>query len=255
MIAGLDDPLGLAWYRGRLYVASVGRVTVYGDFTGTRFLQRRTVIRGLLDGGENNGLVLAPDGLFVMGITANCDHCRPKSRYAGSIASFRSDGSDLRIYASRIRAPVGAGLLPRHEQPLRNDQPAGRPRRPDTRRLAGRHRPGHGLALPGVLRPDRRRLRRGAAAAGGPRSPRRGRLGGDPHRSARPRGGDRGAGQRVEHREGRAVALTPRGTGFTGTTSLWLKGLHNPLALVSGRDRSVCDWGTGIIYTVRARGA
>jgi hypothetical protein len=45
VITGLDDPLGLAWHRGRLYVASVGRVTVYSDFTGTRFRQHRTLIR------------------------------------------------------------------------------------------------------------------------------------------------------------------------------------------------------------------
>ncbi len=60
VITGLEDPLGLAWYRGSLYVASVGRVTVYGDFTGTRFARRKTVIRGPLAHGENNDLVLAP---------------------------------------------------------------------------------------------------------------------------------------------------------------------------------------------------
>ena len=51
------------------------------------------------------------------------------------------------------------------------------------------------------------------------------------------------------------VRLTRRGTGFTGTTSLWLTGLHNPLALVSGRGHSVLvgDWATGIIYTIGRR--
>ena len=80
VISGLDDPLGLAWLHGSLYVASVGRVDAYSGFDGRRFASHREIIDGPLAGGENNGLVMAPDGRFVMGITASCDHCTPVSR-------------------------------------------------------------------------------------------------------------------------------------------------------------------------------
>ncbi|HYB25848.1 MAG TPA: hypothetical protein VEF89_04480 [Solirubrobacteraceae bacterium] len=93
-------------------MSSVGRVTAYTDFNGTRFRHAKTILRGPVPGGENNDLVLAPDGRFLMGITANCDHCAPRSKWSGSIVSFRPDGSDLQLYAARIRAPVGLALYP-----------------------------------------------------------------------------------------------------------------------------------------------
>jgi glucose/arabinose dehydrogenase len=112
VISGLDDPLGLVWHRGRLYVASVGRVDVYSHFDGTRFTKHSELIAGPATNAENNLLALAPDGRFVMGITATCDLCQPSSKYAGSIVSFAPDGRRLRLYASRIRAPFGLAFYP-----------------------------------------------------------------------------------------------------------------------------------------------
>ena len=37
VVSGLSDPLGLAWYRDRLYVSSIGRVDAFGGFNGRRF--------------------------------------------------------------------------------------------------------------------------------------------------------------------------------------------------------------------------
>jgi glucose/arabinose dehydrogenase len=112
VVSGLNDPLGVAWYRGRLYVASVGRVDAFGGFDGRRFTSRRRILDGPVAGGENNLLALAPDGRFVMGVTASCDHCTPKSPFSGSIVSFRPDGGDLRLFARRIRAPFGLAYFP-----------------------------------------------------------------------------------------------------------------------------------------------
>ena len=41
VISGLDDPLGLLWYEGRLYVSSVGRVSVYSHFNGRSFTRHK----------------------------------------------------------------------------------------------------------------------------------------------------------------------------------------------------------------------
>jgi len=112
VVAGLNDPLGLAWYAGRLYVASVGRVDAYGGFNGHRFTTHERILSGPVVSGENNLLVMAPDGRFVMGVTATCDHCTPTSALSGSIVSFRPDGSDLRLYARGIRAPFGLAFMP-----------------------------------------------------------------------------------------------------------------------------------------------
>jgi glucose/arabinose dehydrogenase len=255
VIAGLDDPLGLAWYRGSLYVASVGRVTVYSGFTGTRFRQHRTLIRGPLAHGENNDLVLAPDRRFVMGITATCDHCRPKSKYAGSIVSFRPDGGDLRLYATRIRAPVGLAYYPGTSDLFATINQRGD---------LGARTPGDWLAMvaPGTdWRFPECYGQGGAVCAGVPRP----LAVLDPHAAVGsvviltgqlgPAVGTAALVSEWNTAKVVRVGLVRRGGGFVGSTSLWLKGLRNPLALVSGRDRSVLvgDWGTGIIYKIRPR--
>jgi len=56
--------------------------------------------------------VLGADGRMRMGISAPCEHCAPSSKWSGAIIAFRSDGTDLRVYASAIRAPVGLAYFP-----------------------------------------------------------------------------------------------------------------------------------------------
>src|SRR5690242_10554117 len=112
IVGGLDAPLGLVWVGNRLIVSSLGRVTSYGDFDGRRFRTSRVVVDGPVAGGENNNVVLAPDGRLVMGVSASCDHCVPTSSWSGTIVTFRPDGSDLRILASGVRAAYGLAYLP-----------------------------------------------------------------------------------------------------------------------------------------------
>jgi glucose/arabinose dehydrogenase len=107
VVAGLHGPLGLLWYQQSLYVASTGGVDAYRSFDGTRFSDHRRVMTLPAGVGESNELVLAPDGRMQMGISAPCDHCVPSSKWSAAIVSFRPDGSDLRVDASGIRAPVG----------------------------------------------------------------------------------------------------------------------------------------------------
>jgi glucose/arabinose dehydrogenase len=54
----------------------------------------------------------ASDGTILLGISAPCDDCQPDIAESASIVSFRPDGSDLRVYASDIRAPVGLAFYP-----------------------------------------------------------------------------------------------------------------------------------------------
>jgi glucose/arabinose dehydrogenase len=255
VISGLDDPLGLAWYRGRLYVSSVGRVTAYSGFTGTRFRHASTIIRGPVARGENNDLVLGRDRRFVMGITAICDHCVPRSKWSGSIVSFRPDGSDLRLYAARIRAPVGLALYPTTSDLFvtmnqRDDLGARSPQ--DDLAVV---RPGTDWRFPGCYHQG------GPACAGVP--PPLALLGA--HRAPGPVvivTGQPGAGVGTaaligEWTVGKVarVALVKRGSSYRGAPSVWLRGLHNPVALALALDGSVLvgDWGTGLIYRIARR--
>ena len=111
-VARVDGPLGLTWYRGRLYVASIGRVTAFGGLHGTRFTTRRTILRGPVAGASNNAIVATSGGRLLMSVSTTCDHCVRHSKWAAAIVSFRPDGSDLRIFARHIRAAYGLALVP-----------------------------------------------------------------------------------------------------------------------------------------------
>jgi glucose/arabinose dehydrogenase len=250
VVSGLSDPLGLAWYRGKLYVASVGRVDAFGGFNGERFTQHRQILHGPVAGGENNLLVMAPDGRFLMGVTASCDHCLPRSVWSGSIVSFRPDGSDLRLFAKRIRAPFGLAYFPGT-----SDLFASMNQRDDLGPLTPGDwlavvREGQSWGFPGCYGQG------GAACQGVPQPV----AVLDKHAAA---GavvivtGELGAGVGTaalvaEWQSAKVlrVSLTKAGSAYSGTVKPFLTGVKNPLALALAPDHSllVGAWATGTIY-------
>jgi glucose/arabinose dehydrogenase len=254
VISGLKNPLGILWHEGKLYVASVGRVDEFGDLRGTRFARHRKILNGPVAGAENNLIAAAPDGRLMMGITATCDHCTPRSRFSGSIVSFRPDGSDLRLYATRIRAPFGLAYFPGTD-----DLFASVNQRDDL----GARTPGDWLGLvkegqdwgfPGCYGQG------GSACAGVPAPVAvldkhaasgavviaTGQLGSSVGTSALV----------AEWQTGRVmgVTLTRAGSTYKGSTAPFLEGVKNPLALALASDGSllVGDWSNGRIYRVQA---
>jgi glucose/arabinose dehydrogenase len=255
VIAGLSDPLGLVWHAGRLYVSSIGRVDSFGGFDGQRFTRHKRVLDGPVPGGENNVLVMSPGGAFVMGVTASCDHCLPRSRFSGSIVSFRPDGSDLRVYASHIRAPVGLAYVTGTNHLLvsmnqRDDLGASTPgdwlalvQEGEDWRFPGCYGQG-GSPCSGVPQPiavlDKH-------AAVGALAVLTGQL------------GDRqGTSVLVpEWQSGRVqrVLLHATGSSYTGSVTPFLMGIQNPMGVTLTPDRSllVGNWATGTIYAIAAR--
>ena len=112
VISGLKGPLGLTWDGNELFVASIGRVDAFSGLRGKHFAHRRLVLKEPAGHGWNDNLVKAPDGRLVMSISANCDHCTPRSPWSGSIVSFKPDGSDVHFYAKRLRAGYGLAFYP-----------------------------------------------------------------------------------------------------------------------------------------------
>ncbi len=255
VISGLDDPLGLAWLGDSLYVASVGRVDAYSGFDGRRFASHREIIKGPLAGGENNGLVMSPDGRFVMGITASCDHCTPESQWSGSIVSFLPDGGDLRLYAARVRAPVGLAYYPGRSDLFvtinqRDDLGALTPGD-----LLAQIDEGQNWGFPACWGQG------GAACAGVPDPVAvldkhaavgsvaiiTGQLGAAVGTSAIVPEWNVAKVQRV--------ALSRSGSSFRGTVSSFITGMEHPLAALLAPDGSLLlgDWATGRIYRIAQR--
>jgi len=244
VVSGVRGPLGLVWVGSRLIVSSLGKVTSFGDLQGTRFHARTTIVDGPVANGENNNVILAPDGRLVMGVSSSCDHCVPVSKWSASIVTFRPDGSNLRLFARRIRAAYGLAYYPGT-----SDLFASMNQRDDL----GSATPGDWLAL--VRRgqdwgfPDcygqqtaTCKLHPAPVAVL------------DPHAAA---GGVAildGAAIVSEWQLGKVqrVALTKKGGGYTGKAAPFLTGLENPLPLLTTSDGAmlVGDWGTGKIYRI-----
>lgn len=254
VITGLRGPLGLLWYGPRLYVASLGRVTMFTGLRGKHFATRRTIIDGPVRDGENNGLALAPNGRILMAVSASCDHCVPASPYSGSIVSFRLDGTDLRLYARRIRAAYGLELYPGTGTLFaalnqRDDLGAATPgdeldvvRAGDDWKFPACHRQA-GSACAGV--PAAVGVLDKHAAAGGVAILTH-QLGGRFADSALV----------AEWQLGRVkrVAFHRTNDGFSGAVTTFLTGIANPLPIATTANGAVLvgDWRTGTIYRIAA---
>ena len=118
VVPGLYSPLGLTWYGGELYVASIvgfttGIVTAYSDFDGRTFLHHRVVLPYVPVGRFTlDSIVPGPGGRLYMGVGAERDHQRSGHAQSGTVLSFRPDGTGERIEARGFRDPFGIAFIP-----------------------------------------------------------------------------------------------------------------------------------------------
>jgi glucose/arabinose dehydrogenase len=252
VITGLRTPLGLLWYSGSLYVASTSRVDAFSEFNGTRFQAHRTILTLPTGSGEVNELVLAPDGRMLMGITASCDHCTPSLAISGSIVSFLPNGADLQEFATRIRAPVGLEFYPGTD-----DLFVTMNQRDDL----GVRTPGDWLA---VVRQDQswgfpECYGQGGSVCAGVPAPvavldKHAAVSGVAFVTGQLGSGVGTKALVAEWAKGvvDAVALTRKGSTYSGTVSTFISGLDEPVPVTVGPDGSlyIGAWGSGIVYRV-----
>ncbi len=252
VITGVHTPLGLLWVGESLFVSSKELVDVYAGFDGTRFAEHHTVLTLPAGVGESNGLALSPDGRIVLGISSPCDSCTPTLAQSAAVVSFLPDGSDLRVVASGIRAPVGLTYFPGTD-----DLFVTMNQRDDL----GDATPGDWLSVVAQGQdwgfPDC--YGQGGDACAGAPSPvaeldehaavsgvaiTTGQLGAAIGTSAFVAEWATGTVKRV--------ALTTDGSTYTGTASTFLTGLSNPVPLIMTTSGSllVGDWSTGTIYEI-----
>jgi glucose/arabinose dehydrogenase len=238
VVSSIRGPLGLVWVGDSLYVSSLDGVERLTGFRGTRFAHRATILDGPVPGAENNNLVLARDGRLVMGVSATCDHCATSPRSSAAIVSFATDGSNLRVVASGIRAAYG---LAYHDGTLyasmnqRDDLGSATPGD-----WVAAVKPGQDWGFPDCYG-------QGGSACHDVPEP-LGVL--DPHAAA---GGVAVYGGDVltaEWMYGKVMSVPLGG----GEATPFLTGLSHPLPLAVSPDGSllVGDWGTGIVYRIAA---
>jgi glucose/arabinose dehydrogenase len=113
--SGLDEPNGVAFHDGALYVAEVPRVLRY-DAIESRLEKAPapTVVYDRLPGERHHGwryLRMGPDGWLWLGIGAPCNVCDPGDPFA-SIARLSPDGKRFEVWARGVRNSVGFDWQP-----------------------------------------------------------------------------------------------------------------------------------------------
>lgn len=108
---GLNNPNGVAFRGGALYVAEIHRVVRFDDAEG--HLQNPpapTVVNETFPRDKHHGwkfIRFGPDGKLYVPVGAPCNVCeRDDERYA-SIMRMNADGSDLEVFARGVRNTVG----------------------------------------------------------------------------------------------------------------------------------------------------
>jgi glucose/arabinose dehydrogenase len=108
---GLNEPNGVAFRNGSLYVAEIYRIIRYDDIEANLSSPPEPVVvkAGYPPGGEHGWKFIAfgPDGKLYVPIASPCNICTPPDPLDQTITRMNPDGTGLEVYAEGIRNSVG----------------------------------------------------------------------------------------------------------------------------------------------------
>jgi glucose/arabinose dehydrogenase len=107
---GLNNPNGVAFKDGSLYVAQINRIIRFDDIESQLDSPKEPVTikelpQYLIHGWRYIGF--GPDGRLYVALGANCNVCQHDDEINATIASMNPDGSDMETFARGVRNSVG----------------------------------------------------------------------------------------------------------------------------------------------------
>jgi glucose/arabinose dehydrogenase len=116
---GLNQPNGVAFYQGALFVAEQNRISRYNDIEDKLQAPPTPVV--IMDGmlGQGNHqwryIEFSKDGKLYLAKGAPCNVCTPEATY-GAIMRMNPDGSNAEVFAQGVRNSVGLAFHPGNGQ-------------------------------------------------------------------------------------------------------------------------------------------
>ena len=114
VIDGLTEPHGLAFYKGKLYIAENHRVRSY-DWDEQNL--KATNPRQLADlpgrGGHSTRTVIFHHDKMYVSAGSSCNVCIEKDSRRATVMEFNPDGSGMRIFTKGLRNAVGMAVNPK----------------------------------------------------------------------------------------------------------------------------------------------
>ena len=114
VLAGLNEPHGLAFYEGKLYVAENDKVRRYDwDEANLRASNPKTLAALPTGGGHSTRSILFHDGKMYISAGSSCNACIEKDPRRATVMEFNPDGSGQKIFAKGLRNAVGLAVNPK----------------------------------------------------------------------------------------------------------------------------------------------
>jgi glucose/arabinose dehydrogenase len=114
VLSRLNEPHGLAFYEGKLYVAENDKVRRYDwDEADLRASNPRTLADLPTGGGHSTRSLVFHGGKMYVSAGSSCNVCIEKDPRRATVMEFNPDGSGQKIFAKGLRNAVGLAVNPK----------------------------------------------------------------------------------------------------------------------------------------------
>ena len=116
----LDEPAGVAFHNGALYVSAISRILRFDDIDDHLDAPPKpVVVTDKLPSDRHHGwkfIAFGPDGKLYVPTGAPCNVCNPDRKRYALIARMNPDGSDYEVFANGVRNTVGFDWNPQTKE-------------------------------------------------------------------------------------------------------------------------------------------
>ncbi|MGP0097100.1 MAG: PQQ-dependent sugar dehydrogenase [Terriglobales bacterium] len=114
LLSGLNEPHGLAFFQGKLYVAENDKVRSYDwDEANLRATNPKTLTSLPTGGGHSTRSLLFLQGKMYVSAGSSCNVCIEKDPRRATVMQFNPDGSGQKIFVKGLRNAVGLAVNPK----------------------------------------------------------------------------------------------------------------------------------------------